>query len=196
MTNSWQINEVTGGSSGDSSDVAGAKAGIGATRRTSPEPNTQGFTKGIRSLHNARFNQHLSHRDIDLGDQLLHLLQLGSDICHKQLVGPGFKNHTATRAQNPAGIGPRATTGSCQARCNLCRFCIVQLERLCTQWLQILQRSDRFELQFFLGIDFVLRRDPDHIACLAHPETFGLQNNVERLIPRYVLQAQCDGAVH
>lgn len=27
-------------------------------------------------------------------------------------------------------------------------------------------------------------------------ETFGLQNNVERLIPRYVLQAQCDGAVH
>ena len=57
-------------------------------------------------------------------------------------------------------------------------------------------------LQFLLGLgnslfargDFVLRRNPDHIAVLAFVQTLGLQHQVEGLVPRHVDQTQGDVA--
>ena len=57
LPDSGQINEVTGGSSGDSCDVAGAKAGIMPPENSSPS-RTQKFA-GIEAS-TMRFNQHLS----------------------------------------------------------------------------------------------------------------------------------------
>ena len=52
----------------------------------------------------------------------------------------------------------------------------------------------RLELELLLGRELVLRRDPDHVARLAHAQALGLQDDVERLVPGHVLQAQRDAA--
>ena len=40
--------------------------------------------------------------------------------------------------------------------------------------------------------DFLIRRNPDDVAFLAHAQPLGLQDDVQRLIPGHILQAQGD----
>jgi hypothetical protein len=70
------------------------------------------------------------------------------------------------------------------------RLGVVQLEGLRAQLLQVLDGGARLELELFLGGDLVLGRDPQHVAGLAHAQALGLQDDVERLVPGHVLQAQ------
>ena len=82
--------------------TAQGETGLAAACRaqiTATQTHAQRFTKSIRSFDDARLNQHLAHRDVKLGDQLLHLLEPGGHIGHKQLVGAGFPNGTAARAE-------------------------------------------------------------------------------------------------
>ena len=46
------------------------------------------------------------------------------------------------------------------------------------------------ELQLLLGSQLLARRDHDHIAGLAHGQPLGLEDDVQGLIPRHVLQTQ------
>ena len=156
------------------------------------EFDAQRFSERIGGFHNARFNQHLPHWHVDLGNQLLHLFELARNVSHEQLVGPGFKDDASASAQDSAGSGSCTTTrtGGHQAACDLGGFAVVDLERLGAQWLQVLQSNYRFQLQFFLGGDLVARCDPQHVARLAHTQALGLKNDVERLVPWDVLQAQ------
>ncbi len=53
-----------------------------------------------------------------------------------------------------------------------------------------------FELLLFLQRELLPRRDQHDIAVLAHVEAFRLHDDVERLVPRNVLQAQREAAAH
>ena len=46
------------------------------------------------------------------------------------------------------------------------------------------------KVQFFFGGQFITGRDPHHVAVFAHIETTGLQDDVQRLIPRHILQSK------
>ncbi len=73
---------------------------------------------------------------------------------------------------------------------------VVHLERLGAQRLKTLQCSYRLKLQFFLGVDFVPWGNPQHISGLAHTKPLGLQNNVQCLVPRYILKPQSHRTCH
>ena len=75
-------------------------------------------------------------------------------------------------------------------RCKLRRLGVIELERLGTQRLQALQGSGGLELEFFPGTDFFSGRHPQHIASFAHGQALGLQDDVQRLVPGHLLQAQ------
>jgi type IV pilus assembly protein PilM len=60
--------------------------------------------------------------------------------------------------------------------------------------LQVLQGCSRLQVEFFLGVDFVLGSNPQHVAGFTHAQALGLENDVKRLVPRHVLQTQGDGA--
>jgi hypothetical protein len=71
-----------------------------ATQVSAAQFHTQRTTKRIVGLDDAGLNQHLAHRDVDLGDQRLNFFQLAGNVADKQLVGAGLKNHTAAWCQD------------------------------------------------------------------------------------------------
>ena len=60
------------------------------------------------------------------------------------------------------------------------------------QRFEFLDLVTRFEFQLFLSSDLVARCDQQDIAVLAHVQPLGLQDDVQRLIPRDILQPQRD----
>ena len=120
----------------------------------------------------------------------MNLLQLGRDIGHKQLVGPGFGNRAATVGQN-TGAGRTGTT-SRDLGADLSRFCVVDLERLGAHRLQRLDGVARFKVLLVFGSQLIFRGNQQHIAGFTHTQTFGLQNDVQGLIPRHIFQPECD----
>ena len=64
------------------------------------------------------------------------------------------------------------------------------------QGLEVFRGELGLELELFFGGDFFLGRNPQHAAGFAHAQAFALQNNVQRLVPGHVLQAQSDSAGH
>jgi hypothetical protein len=73
---------------------------------------------------------------------------------------------------------------------------VVQLERLRAQRFEFGDLLLGFEVDLLLGRQFVLGRDPQHVAGLAHAQALALHDDVERLVPGHVLQAQRDVAGH
>jgi hypothetical protein len=73
---------------------------------------------------------------------------------------------------------------------------VVQLEGLGAHRLQVRNLLLGFQIGLLLGRQFFLRRDPQHIARLAHAQALGLQDDVQGLIPGHILQAQGDVAGH
>ncbi len=71
---------------------------------------------------------------------------------------------------------------------------VVHLDELGADRLERLQRLLRLEVGLLARRDFLGRRDDDHVAVAAHVETLGRHHDVERLVPRHVLQAQRDAA--
>ena len=78
----------------------------------------------------------------------------------------------------------------------LARLRVIDLDELRTQRLQGLQRLQRFELGLLACGDLLGRRDDDDVAVAPHVETLGRHDDVERLIPRHVLQPQRHAALH
>ena len=114
------------------------------------------------------------------------VLELGGDVGDEQLVGARLDDGAAALGQDglpsaaaaarPSGREMRRPSGSSAGRS---RCAAVPVSAI---WA-------RFEFQLFLGQLF-LGRDPDHVAVLAHVQALGLQDDVERLVPGHVLQAQ------
>src|SRR3546814_2431775 len=72
----------------------------------------------------------------------------------------------------------------------------VDLDDLRTQRRKIGFLLLRLQLRFFARGNLGDRRDHHDIALLAHAETIRTQDDVERLIPGYVLQTHRDVALH
>ena len=73
---------------------------------------------------------------------------------------------------------------------------VVDLETFGLQRLEVVDLSLGLELQLLARRELVTRCDPDHVAVLAHVQALGLQDDVERLIPGNILQAQGQVALH
>ena len=120
----------------------------------------------------------------------MHLFQFGRNVRDEQLVGARLGNHAAPAGQYPGSVGAR--TASRNLRGNFTGLGIVDLERLGANRFQALNCHAGFQFLLVLGCQFVLGGDQQHIACLAHAQPFGLQDDVERLVPRHVFQPQGD----
>ena len=64
------------------------------------------------------------------------------------------------------------------------------------QWLHALRRDLGFVLQFFTGRNFFFGGNPHDIALFTHRQAFGLQDDVQRLVPRHVFQPKGYRAGH
>lgn len=73
---------------------------------------------------------------------------------------------------------------------------VVHLDQFPTQWRQLGDLLLRFQLLALTGGDLVGRGHQEHVAELALVQALGLQHQVQRLVPRHVLQAQGDIALH
>ncbi len=73
---------------------------------------------------------------------------------------------------------------------------VVDLEALGLHRLEVADLRLGLELHLLARSELVARRDPDHVAVLALVQPLGLQDDVERLVPGHVLQAQCQVALH
>ena len=73
---------------------------------------------------------------------------------------------------------------------------VVDLHVVGDQVLAVLDRDARILLVLLELGEFGLRRDPDHRAIAALVQTLGAQDDVQRLVPRHVDQAQGDVALH
>ena len=101
-----------------------------------------------------------------------------------------FGNRAAARGQQARG--GRAAAGGQQLQHDFGGLGVIELEALRAHLLQVLDGVLGFQLLFLLGCNFILGRDPQHIAGLAHAQALGLQDDVQRLVPRHILQAQRD----
>ncbi|MNU96271.1 hypothetical protein D3C71_863010 [compost metagenome] len=70
------------------------------------------------------------------------------------------------------------------------RLGVIDLQQLPTQRRQIGNLLLRFELLTLTGSNFIGRRNQQDIADLALVQPLGFQHQIQRLIPRHVLQAQ------
>ena len=76
------------------------------------------------------------------------------------------------------------------------RLRIVDLDELGAQRLEGLQRLLRFELGLLAGGDFLGGSNDDDVAVAPHVEALRRHDDVERLVPRDVLQPQRHAALH
>ena len=114
------------------------------------------------------------------------------------MIGPHLGNRTTARTKDTrAGCCSTSDWGSNTGNTNshqlprhVSRLGVIELERLSTNRLQGFQRCIGLTLQLFLGQDFILGRDPQHIAILAQAQALGLENDFQGLIPGHILQAQ------
>ena len=95
-----------------------------------------------------------------------------------------------------AALGENALRGAGQERSHRLAFLVTELVALGAQLFQIGDLLAGGQVDFFLGGDLVAGRNLDHVAVLAHVQTAALQDDVESLVPRHVLQAQGEVAAH
>src|SRR6185312_2268837 len=139
----------------------------------------------------ARLDQHLAYRRVDLPDHAPDLFEPASDVGDEQDVGAWIDECGAALREEPRGIpARRARPGRVDDVEDVRRLRVVQLERFSLQRLQIVDLCLRFELLLFLQRQFLARRDKNDVAVLAHVEALCLHDDVERLVPWHVLEPQ------
>ncbi len=175
-------------------DVVAGDAALNAAQVDGAEADAERAAEGLVGDDDARLDQHLADGDVDLGDQRLHLLELGRDVGDEQLVGAGLEHDGCRAATGSARADP---TGAARGRAlpgqpvgDVIGLCVVELERLRAERLERRDLLLGLELDLLLGVELVLGRDQDHVARLAQAEALRLQDDVERLVPGHVLQAQ------
>ena len=138
---------------------------------------------------NPALDHDLAHDDVDLPDEPAHFFQPRRRILHEQDVGSRVDHRvTALGEELPVLVG--------QELLYCIGLLIVELEHLGLQWLEIADLLLGFELLLFLDRKFLARRDQNDVAVLAHVETLGLHDDVQRLIPGNVLEPQCQATGH
>ena len=75
-------------------------------RSTRAEPDAERAAEGVVGIDDARLDQHLAHRDVDLGDQRLDLFELGRDVGDEQLVGARLGDRRCRAATGCAWPAP------------------------------------------------------------------------------------------
>ena len=134
----------------------------------------------------------MPHRNIHGAYHAPHVVQARGYVLHKQLIAARVDGCAAAARQyalRSRASGGRAGTATQQCL-NVRGLLIVQLEALGHQRLQVGDLRTRFQRELFAGGEFVARRDPYHVSFLAHVQTLAAHDDVERLIPRHVLQPQ------
>ena len=147
------------------------------------------FTPLIVGDHDACFDHDLTNWHINLNDQLTQLVQSISGVLHEQGVGSAIEHRAST-------FGQDALLLVGQQLFQVFRFLIVQLETFGLQLFQFRNLLVGFQGELFFGVDFVGRGNEHNVAVLTLAQTLALENDVQRLIPRYVLQAQRNIALH
>ena len=169
---------------------AAEAAGITALQRE-PGLNSEAHAELAAELvagdHDAAFDQHLPHRDIDLTYHAPHFLEPRRSILHEQDIGapiddcaPALRQHLLLLVRDELlyVIG----------------LLVIELEHLRLQRLQVADLLPGFQLLPLLDRQFLARRDQNDVAVLAHVKALGLHDDIERLIPGDILEAQRQAA--
>ena len=145
--------------------------------------------EAVVGLDDARLDQHLADRDVDLRDHLADFIQTRWRVHHEQLV-------RADVGQRAAALGQHRLLLVGEHLAQLLGGLVVQREGLGAQRLDLGDLLLRFQRQLFLGGQLFTRRDHHDVAVLAHVQTTRLHDDVQRLVPGHILQAQRELALH
>src|SRR5690606_1218138 len=143
---------------------------------------------------------------VDHADQLLHLGDLLGRVADHEGVG-ALVGHQAAARRKEAGVdigalttlaataaGAADTLGLGQRLIDLGGVVVVDLDVLGDQLDAVGKRDAGIFLVLLVLGDLRLRRDPDDVAAAALVQALGLQDDVQRLVPRHVDQPQGDVA--
>ncbi len=165
---------------GGSQTIAAIAGECGSTKA-----RTEFLRKIIVGDDDAALDQHLTHWDVQAANHGTEFCQLVARLQHQQGVGALIDGDAAT-------LGQQAALAALEQGGHLCGLGVIDLDDLAAQ------RGQR-ELGF-LGLcfhlfalgDFTQWGDQHHIALLAQAQTLGAEDDVQRLVPRHILQAHGD----
>ena len=136
-----------------------------------------------------RFDQHLAHRNVERLHEPANVGQAIRRVLQQQRIGTLVDGHAAA-------VGQQRTLALLDQPGQVGRLGVIDLQVFRAHRSQLGQRLVGFELLFFTSRQLFLRSNVNHVAFLALIEPLGSQHDVERLVPRHVLQAQRDIAPH
>ena len=139
--------------------------------------------EAIVGLDNAGLDQDLTHRHVELTDDAANFIQARSRVAHEHRIGPFISDHAAA-------LGHELLLVVTEQLLNRVGLLIVEPEGLDACGLDLGDLLARFQVEFFLRGQLITRRHEDHVAIAPHIKILRLQNNIERLIPGHIFQAQ------
>ena len=137
----------------------------------------------------ARLDEHLPDRNIEGRDEAPDVGETFGRVLQQESVGTLVDSNATARRQERAALG-------LDERSHLGSLGVIHLQVLGTQRREFLDVLLRSEVSLLAGGQFFLRSDDDDVVLPALVQALRAQHDVERLVPRHVLQAQRDVAVH
>ena len=143
------------------------------------------------SGHDARFDQDLTYGNVELRNNASKVFQAICSISNDDRVGTLVDDYTPAVGEH----GTRSTAASffttALKQAEQRRGArIPNLHELGAQGCKFRYLFTVFQFKFFACGDLRGRRNQQHVADLTLIKTFGLQNELERLIPGHILQSQ------
>ena len=139
---------------------------------------------------------------VEQRDQSLDLGDLLRDVDHQQGIGAAVETHAAAWRQEAALLLATAPPAPPPPRTGLALLgqqlgdvfgiAVVDRDVLRDHLGAALDRDARVFLALLVLGQLILRRDPDHAAVATLVQALGAQDDVQRLVPRHVDQAQGD----
>src|SRR6266850_568442 len=169
-------------------------AGVAADRPAArilqvAEAHAEVLAEAVVRFDDARLDHHLTNGDVDLGEQAAHFFQAAGRVLHEQRVGARVDHGAAALGEDALGrVGEQLL--------HVGRLLVAHLERFGARLLEVIDLLRRLERQLLARRQLVARRDPDHVSAAAAVEAARLQDDLERLVPRHVLQAQGNVSRH
>ena len=154
------------------------------------ETHAQVLGEVVVRNHDPRFDQDLTHRDIQGFDQATDVFQLGGGILNQQGIGAIVHRDVA------AGGGQQLVVRRFEQGSQVRRFGVIDLDEFGSQRCQFFDLLLGFKFQFFPGSDLFGGCDQHDVVGLPLGQASGLEDNVQRLIPGDVFQPQGDSAGH
>src|SRR5690606_30031767 len=196
---------------GDASRAAetqrAAVAGL-AGRAVDAELGAQLARERFGRDHDACLDHDLVDRAVELHHQALDVGHALGDVDHQQGVGAAVEADAAARGQEAAALDPAARALRATAALHavlallgqqlgdVLGAAVVDRDVLGHHLGAFLDGDARVGLVLLVLGDLDLRSDPDDVAAAALVQALGLQHDVQRLVPRHVVQAQGHVADH